>query len=144
MSVTHDDLIIKFIEMQDQIRVLQETVKKLNDDIVLHKVNTADNHTMVRTDSENTNGSDISALSELTENLVFDVYKKAIKVSGNTLPYREKLRGKGGSWNRALGAWIFTQQKGIQLAMKMKEKYPDKVIVSDEIINKSNEYDSSD
>jgi hypothetical protein len=132
MSLTHDDLVTKFVEMQEQIRVLQETVNKL----ISNK--------MTRTESENSGTSDISVLSELNDILVFEFYKKAIKVSGNTLPYREKLRAKGGSWNRTLSAWIFSQKKGIQLAMKMKERYPDKVSVSDEINAKSGECDSTD
>ncbi len=47
--------------------------------------------------------------------IYFDRYKNSIAVFGHTMPYKGKLKGLGGSWNKTLRAWIFSKNNEKEL-----------------------------
>jgi glutaredoxin 2 len=54
-------------------------------------------------------------MSALADIRIEDYKEKAIRVMGNTKPYREAFKSRGGSWNPTLQAWIFPRIKKVEI-----------------------------
>ena len=53
--------------------------------------------------------------------LVISPHKKAIMVAGETMKVKEVLKALGGSWNKALGGWIFQGSKKDQVLRVLRK-----------------------
>jgi hypothetical protein len=46
---------------------------------------------------------------------------RSFVVKGDTKAIKDKLKAMGGSWNKALGGWIFPKSKEVEVAAFLKE-----------------------
>ena len=53
-----------------------------------------------------------------------EVYKQGIRVFGDTLIHKEKIKSFGGKWNPSLKSWIMSKESGQQFGMYMRENFP--------------------
>lgn len=60
----------------------------------------------------------------------FSLYKKGVKISGDTKKYKEILKSRGATWNSTLRSWIMTIPKAQILIPKMIKKFGDKIVIT--------------
>lgn len=76
-----------------------------------------------------------SASSANTQKIIFEKYKRGVRVSGNTKPHKDILKTIGGaSWNPSLKSWIMKLDKTAKVITVIRSLDPDNVEVGDGIL----------
>ena len=78
--------------------------------------------------------SESSSGDESEEHVNVTLYKKGIKVSGNTKPHKDMIKKHGGRWNSMLKSWIFTIEKGTLFSL-IASKQIENIIIEEQILS---------
>lgn len=102
----------KLDDILRKLSKLEATVEYMNT-----KLESIENNQKSRSTSSRSNDNDSP--------MIFELYKKGVKVVGNTHPYKSKLKEYNARWNPGLKAWIMTRHYASKAVKDLKSELSD-------------------